>query len=214
VKYRHINRRCEDCHRPGAPVEPRRRRVPAVEAESAALRKLRSSTRRRGQSLAPRGGRPLRKSRRALNKALPAQRAPAASAEATAECAADIETSGFIAANVSVEPQPEIEVVVNAKVGRHQPDKAMHKQSISVRQVAIAAITAAAFLLPIMSVAGATEETPAAVKPMNHHYHHAAVHKRLYNSAVRPSAAQGGTTGGTVYPGVHSNHHQHGYNGG
>ena len=29
-----------------------------------------------------------------------------------------------------------------------------------------------------------------------------------------PSAAQGGNTGGSVYPGINSDHHQHGYNGG
>jgi hypothetical protein len=58
AKYRHVNRRCEDCHRPGVPVEPRH--VPAL--APATPRKARTLKRRTRQRLAASGGRRLRKS--------------------------------------------------------------------------------------------------------------------------------------------------------
>jgi hypothetical protein len=38
ILRRNINRRCEDCHQPGVPVRPRRRRAPAVTAKLTKLR--------------------------------------------------------------------------------------------------------------------------------------------------------------------------------
>jgi hypothetical protein len=80
-----INRRCENCHRPGVPVEPRRRRAPVAAGKPTARRNVRSSRLARQQLRTASEARQLRKSQGALPTTPPAQRAPATSAEAIAE---------------------------------------------------------------------------------------------------------------------------------
>jgi hypothetical protein len=84
AKCRQITRRCEECRRPGVPVEPRRRRTPVAAAKPTARRKVRSSRLARQRLKTGREVRRLRKSEGALPSKPPAQLAPVASAEAIA----------------------------------------------------------------------------------------------------------------------------------
>lgn len=87
-----INRRCENCHRPGVPVEPRSRRVRVAAAKPTARRKVQSS-KLRPQRLRTAGeAHGLRKSQGALPTTQPLQLAPVASVEAIAEREAIKET--------------------------------------------------------------------------------------------------------------------------
>jgi hypothetical protein len=96
----------------------------------------------------------------------------------------------------------------------------MQKQAIWARRVTLAAIAAATLSLPMMSATQA--------KTIKHYRVHTAHALYLPNAQGGPADlavgaralygyhpnAQGGTTGGTVYPGVNGDHREHGYNGG
>jgi hypothetical protein len=96
----------------------------------------------------------------------------------------------------------------------------MQKQAVLVRRVTLGAIAAVALSLPMMS--GTQAKT---IKHYRVHTAHAVYlpapqsgpadlevgARALYG--YHPNA-QGGTTGGTVYPGVTGDHREHGYNGG
>jgi hypothetical protein len=96
----------------------------------------------------------------------------------------------------------------------------MQKQTISVRHVALAVIAAAALSLPMMSATEAKTIKNHRVRTARALYLPAAQGgpadlavgaRALYG--YHPNA-QGGTTGGTIYPAVNGDHREHGYNGG
>jgi hypothetical protein len=96
----------------------------------------------------------------------------------------------------------------------------MQKQASSVRCVILAAIAAAALSLPMTSATQAKTIKHYRVRTAHAVYLPAAPSapadlavgaRALYG--YHPNA-QGGTTGGTVYPGVNGDHREHGYNGG
>jgi hypothetical protein len=96
----------------------------------------------------------------------------------------------------------------------------MRKQSMLLPGAFIAA--AVALCVVAMAPAARAEVVPKFGKDYTHNHsvpkHHAA--KPLYDSVGTRSRygyhpnAQGGTTGGTVNPGVNGDHRSHGYNGG
>lgn len=108
----------------------------------------------------------------------------------------------------------------------------MHKQIVSVRRVTIAAMTVAAVSLPIVTVAQAQQADTTGIR-----YRTLSAYRQVDQAIARPSPAysdsdrsevayrnlhypgwspnaHGGTTGGSVNPGVLNDHREHGDNGG